>query len=59
LKGIARSVRIGAAEAQLIPIRDLVHVAVSWIRQDPRALLCERLTCERCGDVRAAVRVAP
>ena len=58
LTGITRTVRIGAAEAHLIPIRDLVHVAVSWIRQDPRALLCDRLTCERCGDVRAAVRVA-
>jgi aminoglycoside 3-N-acetyltransferase len=58
LDGIARTTRIGAAEAQLIPLRDLVHVAVSWIRHDPRALLCDRLTCERCSDVRAAVRVA-
>jgi len=59
LDGIPRLARIGAAEAQLIPLRDLVHVAVSWIRHDPRALLCDRLTCERCSDIRAAVRVAP
>jgi aminoglycoside 3-N-acetyltransferase len=58
LAGIVRSARVGAAEAQLIPLRDLIHVAVSWIRHDPRALLCDRLICERCSDVRAAVRVA-
>jgi aminoglycoside 3-N-acetyltransferase len=58
LPGIARLGRIGAADAQLVPIRDLIHVAVSWIRHDPRALLCERMACERCADVRAAVRIA-
>jgi len=26
------------------------------LREDPRALLCDRPTCERCRDVRAAVR---
>jgi aminoglycoside 3-N-acetyltransferase len=57
LAGIARLARIGAVEAQLIPLRDLTHVAVSWMRHDPRALLCDRLACERCADVRAAVRV--
>jgi aminoglycoside 3-N-acetyltransferase len=57
LAGIARLARIGAVEAQLIPLRDLTHVAVSWIRHDPRALLCDRLACERCADVRAAVRI--
>jgi aminoglycoside 3-N-acetyltransferase len=57
LAGIARLARIGPVEAQLIPLRDLTHVAVSWIRHDPRALLCDRLSCERCADVRAAVRV--
>ncbi len=57
LAGVARQLQLGGAMLQLIPLRDLIHVAVSWIRQDPRALLCDRLGCERCSEVRAAVRL--
>ena len=57
LVGVARQYQLKGATLQLIPLRDLIHVAVSWIRQDPRALLCDRLGCERCGEVRATVRL--
>ena len=43
---------------ELIPVRDLIHIAVGWIRQDPRALLCEQPGCSRCQAVRASVRVS-
>jgi aminoglycoside 3-N-acetyltransferase len=57
LQGIARQVRLGDDRLQVVPLRDLVHLAVAWMRQDPRALLCDRLGCERCAVVRASVRV--
>lgn len=53
----SRSVRLGSSTIQAIPARDLVHAVVSWIHEDPRALLCDRLGCPRCSVVRASVRV--
>jgi aminoglycoside 3-N-acetyltransferase len=49
LEGVARRERLGEATLEIIPLRDLLHVAVGWIRQDARALLCDR---------RAAVRAS-
>jgi aminoglycoside 3-N-acetyltransferase len=59
LTGILRETRLGEDSLQAVPLRDLINVAVAWIRQDPRALLCDRVGCERCAAVRATVRVAP
>ena len=56
LDGVARKANLGDSEITLIPLRDLLHVAGGWIREDPRALLCDRAGCERCAAVRAAVR---
>lgn len=56
LGGIVRQTVIGGRPLRAVPLRDLVHVAAGWIRQDPRALLCDREGCERCADVRASVR---
>lgn len=58
LAGVVRQVRLGPAKLQLVPLRDLIHLTVAWLREDPRALLCDRPTCDRCRDVRAAVRRA-
>ena len=58
LAGIARQTQLGDDLLQAFPVRDLIHVAVAWIRQDVRALLCDRPGCERCAAVRASVRVA-
>jgi aminoglycoside 3-N-acetyltransferase len=57
LEGVVRRVDLGGSVAEISPLRDLIHIAVSWIHEDPRALLCDRLGCERCASVRAAVRV--
>lgn len=57
LEGVARRADLGESAVELVPMRDLLHVVVGWIRQDPRALLCDRPACPRCAAVRAAVRV--
>jgi hypothetical protein len=58
LAGIARQAQLGDNLFQAFPLRDLINIAVAWIRQDVRALLCDRQGCERCAAVRASVRVA-
>jgi aminoglycoside 3-N-acetyltransferase len=57
LEGIGRRESLGASQAWLLPMRDLIHTAVSWIRQDPRALLCDREGCACCAAIRASVRL--
>ena len=56
LGGIVRQTALSGQTISAIPLRDLIHVASGWIREDPRALLCERPGCERCADVRQSVR---
>jgi aminoglycoside 3-N-acetyltransferase len=56
LEGVARRASVGGKVITSIPLRDLIHVASGWIREDPRALLCGREGCLRCAEVRAAVR---
>ncbi len=58
LKGLAKRARLGQAIVETVPVRDLVHLAVGWIREDPRALLCTKIHCERCSDVRASLHVS-
>jgi aminoglycoside 3-N-acetyltransferase len=58
LEGVARTVTLSNQEILAIPLRDLIHIAAGWIREDPRALLCDRPGCERCSDVRQSVRAA-
>jgi len=58
LAGIARQAQLGDNLLRAFPLRDLINIAVAWIRQDVRALLCDRQGCERCAAVRASVRVA-
>ena len=58
LSGDHTATTLGNDRLLAVPLRDMIHIAVAWMRQDPRALLCDRLGCERCAAVRAAVRVA-
>lgn len=55
VNAITRSVQIGAAQVQRLPLRDLLQIAENMIRADPLALLCTYPTCERCQAVRAGV----
>jgi aminoglycoside 3-N-acetyltransferase len=52
LTGVAHYEEIGSFVIQRIPLRDLLHIAVSWIRQDPQALLCDNSECPFCSAVR-------
>ncbi len=57
LGAITRHTSLNAVLLEAIPIRDLVNLTVGWIREDPRALLCDRTGCSYCASVRADVRV--
>jgi aminoglycoside 3-N-acetyltransferase len=57
LSGISRTVQVGPARVQAIPLRDLTHLVTSWLREEPTALLCDRPSCARCDAVRASIRV--
>ena len=41
---------------QAYPLQPLLNMAMDLIKQDPYALLCNNLSCERCNAVRRAVR---
>jgi aminoglycoside 3-N-acetyltransferase len=51
----ARTVQIGQARVQRLPLRELIRVAEDLIRADPTALLCRFSACERCNAVRASL----
>ncbi|HLC35641.1 MAG TPA: AAC(3) family N-acetyltransferase [Anaerolineales bacterium] len=53
LRGIEREAWLGSAHLQAIPLRDLLHTAAAWMRQDPAALLCDDPTCALCDAVRS------
>ena len=54
LRGIGNEGWLGSAHLQLVPLRDLLHTATAWIREDPGALLCADPTCALCRAVRVA-----
>ena len=56
LDGISRTLQLGESIIEVIPLRDMINIAVGWIHEDPRALLCDREGCPRCAAVRASVR---
>jgi aminoglycoside 3-N-acetyltransferase len=47
-----RRVGIGKSFIQAVPLKGLFDVVVELIKENPLALLCERLDCERCNAVR-------
>ena len=57
LGAITRSTTLNAVVMEAIPLRDLLNLSVGWIREDPRALLCDQTGCPHCASVRAEVRV--
>lgn len=49
---IIRCIEIGDALVQAISLKKLFKVVVDRIKQDPLALLCQRVDCERCNAIR-------
>jgi len=58
LGGLAGRVQVGAGWIETVPLRDLINLAVGWIREDPQALLCSRPSCAACRAVRATLDAA-
>ena len=56
LGGEVRRTVLGPLAMEAIALRDLVNIASAWIREDPRALLCDRPYCPECAAVRKDVR---
>lgn len=50
--GIAKVVEIGPAKVQAIPLKGLVAMVGWMIAEDPLALLCDDMSCERCNAIR-------
>ena len=52
-----RVVQIGSGIVQAVSLEPLIATVRSWIDEDPLALLCEQMDCDRCGAVRDALAV--
>ena len=53
-----RQVELPAGHARRIPIRYLVTLAATALREDPAAFVCDRPHCADCEERRAALRLA-
>lgn len=58
LGGLAGRVEVGAGWIETVPLRDLINLAVGWMREDPLALLCDRPGCKSCRTVRESIDAA-
>lgn len=56
ITAITRSVKVGNAAIQAMPLNGLIDTARHILTEDPLALLCKRPDCERCSSVRKSVR---
>ena len=47
--------KIGLADVQAFPLKDLIAVVKEMIVEDPDALLCDDNKCERCMEIRNSI----
>lgn len=52
LEQVSRTVQIGTALAEAVPLPALINSAQALVAADPQALLCSRPLCQRCSAVR-------
>ena len=52
LTWFTQKIQIGPALVQAIPLKSLLAVVQELIAEDPLALLCDRVDCERCNAIR-------
>lgn len=52
LSGISRQITLGQSTIHATPLKALVDITVQMISEDPLALLCNDIGCERCNAVR-------
>ncbi len=51
--GITKTYQVGDATIQVLPVQGLVEAVVQRLKKNPKDLLCNDLTCERCNAIRA------
>jgi aminoglycoside 3-N-acetyltransferase len=59
VKDLLHQISLDSTLWQAYPLQPLLSAAVDLMNQDPYALLCNNLACERCNTVRRAVRNQP
>ena len=47
-----KTIKVGNAIVQALPLRALMVRVIEMIKKDKYALLCNRSDCERCAEVR-------
>ncbi len=52
LAGVSGRIQVGPGWIETVPLRDMINLAVGWIREDPQALLCDRPACPSCRILR-------
>jgi len=52
IESVSKKVMIGQAEVRSYPLKDLISVVKQLIIEDPLALICDDMFCERCAEVR-------
>ena len=55
LDPVIKTVKIGMAEILSFPLGDLKAVVKEMIIEDPYALLCDDIFCERCSEIRKSI----
>jgi aminoglycoside 3-N-acetyltransferase len=58
LESWTRQTQAEGVVIQAIPLVELIHTVVELISEDPQALLCDKVDCQRCSSVRAGVATA-
>lgn len=56
LSAITQRIHIGQTEICALPLNRMLSLLSERIRQDPHALLCQRLDCALCNAVRSAMK---
>jgi len=51
-----RSVQIGPARIEAVPLKMLFRAVIGRLRQNPLALLCDQEDCERCKEIRRGIQ---
>jgi aminoglycoside 3-N-acetyltransferase len=52
VRSFTKTIQVGNATIRALPLRPLMVRVIELIKKDRHALLCSRIDCERCADVR-------
>jgi len=52
METVTRTIEVGMASVFAVPLKELIAVVREMIIEDPFALLCNEINCERCAEIR-------